>query len=83
MITRTSSLGCDQAFISGTHHFNEINEKYILLQTQQYTDDSAMARQIAVSYIRNQGFNYKVKAFLRFTVFKFLNIFCQKNLVQS
>ena len=83
MIPRTSSLGCDQAFRSGTHHFNEINEEYILLQTQQYTDDSAMARQIAVSYIRNQGFNYKVKAFLRFAVFKFLNILCQKNLVQS
>lgn len=29
------------------------------METQQYTDDSAMARQIAVSYIRNKGFSYK------------------------
>jgi len=39
-------------------YFEKLKNPHFL-ETQQYTDDSAMARQIAVSYIRNQGFNYK------------------------
>ena len=73
IITRTSSLGCDQAF--KVEHTSEISEEYILLQTQQYTDDSAMARQIAVSYIWNHGFNYKVRDFLYYAVFNLENVF--------